>query len=807
MFRMPRKPPNPPDSQSELPISNGDSGAFEAMAAANTALAAERDAANAANRAKSDFLAVMSHEIRTPMNAILGVTELALETAATEEQRSLLRTVRTNADELMLLVNEILDFSKIEAGQVTIAEERCFVSDLIESVAEVMSARANLKGIDITADVDPAIPVMMLGDPTRLRQILSNLVSNAVKFTHSGGVVISAEVMERHDRALHVHFTVHDTGVGIPDEAQARIFQRFYQVDSSLRRAYGGTGLGLSICKSLAELMGGRIWLESVPGAGSEFHFTLPFVLTDDEPPARRLSDQGFAGRRAIFVCSDKRTRPGMERVLQSLRFDVTVVDETPAALGGVLRATLATDDALSAVVVLDAAIGAEAVASAMTVIRAQPVVHAVLVAARTTGDEQHVATASGATLLAKPLARRRTADIIGELLHIVPAHPATQSVVERRKVRAPRAVGGRVLVVEDNPDTRLLATAVLERAGYDVDTAVDGAEGLRLATEKRWDLIITDLEMPQLDGIAMTEAVRQREHEHQLDPVPVIALTAHVLEGVRDRTRDAGMNDFIPKPIQRDAFLAVVRRHIDLRPVILVADDTPDSRFLMRRMLDGRGYRILEAADGDAVLALFDAGRVSMVLLDMSMPVRDGFSTARELRKRSRGQTLPVIAVTGYADAEDKAKCLAAGCTGYLTKPVRRDTLVAAVEQAVGRQEPVTAPHMAPVVVTSGVDDGAPPVEIDADIADLIPMYLSGRRADVERARVLVAQGSFEELGTIGHHLKGNGQSYGFTVVTRIGRELEAAAVQRDALHVTALTEELSAWERSVRWTAVAVA
>ena len=807
MFQMPRKPPKPPDPKPELPILNGDSGAFEAMVAANAALAAERDAANAANRAKSDFLAVISHEIRTPMNAILGVTELALETAATEEQRTLLRTVRTSADELMQLVSEILDFSKIEAGQVTIAEERCFVSDLVESVAEVMSARANLNGIDITADVDPAIPVMMLSDPTRLRQILMNLVSNAVKFTHSGGVVMSADVMERHDRTLHVHFTVRDTGVGIPLEAQAQIFQRFYQVDSSVRRAYGGTGLGLSICKSLAELMGGRIWLESVPGAGSAFHFTLPFVLTDDEPPARRLSDHGFTGRRAIFVCSDERTRPGMARVLQSLRFDVTVVDETPAALGGVLCELLATETTLSAVVVLDAAIGAEAVASAMTVMRAQSVVHAVLIAARATGDEHGVATASGATLLAKPLARRRTADIIGELLQIVPAHSATQSAVERREVRAPRAVGGRVLVVEDNPDTRLLATAILERAGYDVDTAVDGVEGLRLATDKRWDLIITDLELPQLDGLAMAEAVRHIEQERKREPVPIVALTAHVLEGIRDRTRNAGMNDFIPKPIQHDAFLAVVHRHIDLRPVILVADDTLGSRFLMRRMLDGRGYRMLEAADGDEVLALFDAGRVSLVLLDMSMPVRDGYSTARELRQRSRGQVLPVIAVTGYVDAEDQAKCLAAGCSGYLTKPVRRDTLVAAVEQAVGRQEPVTAAHAAPVVVTSGVDHGAPPVEIDADIADLIPAYLSGRRADVDRARVLVAQGSFEELGAIGHHLKGNGQSYGFAVVTRIGRELEAAALQRDALRVTALAEELSAWERSVRWTAVAVA
>ena len=776
------------------------------MAAILAELERARDAAQAADRAKGDFLAVMSHEIRTPMNAIIGVADLAYDAATTDEQRELLRTLRTNADELMTLINEVLDSSKIEAGQMAIAEERCFISDVLDGVAESMSARAHQKDVELTDDIATDVPVMVMGDAQRLRQIVANFVSNAVKFTHAGSVVIGAEVARASASDLTVHFTVRDTGVGIPADALPRVFERFYQVDSSMRRAYGGTGLGLSISKSLAEMMGGRVWAESVPGAGSTFHLELPFRTTRETPPMRRLSDHGFPGRRVRLVCDDARSQRGMARVFRSLKLDVTMLSQEMGPIDATEDADVAPaplDMGAPGLLVIDAALGAATANMIAKSARAMSPETVVFVAARPTGVERQVAASvAGATLLSKPLTRRRTADTIGEALSLVPAKvSATVPAAARRAPLPPRMTGGHVLVVDDNPDNRLLARTMLERAGYVVEFAVDGAEGAQKAIARRWDLILSDLEMPTLDGFGMTERIRRAERERDLEPVPVIAVTAHALESIRERSREAGMNDFITKPLHRDTLLSMVARWVDLRPVVLVTDDAPDNRYLVRRMLDGRGYRLLEATNGDEAIAQFDAGRVSLMLLDMSMPGRDGFSTARAIRSRDRGATVPIVALTGYADAEDRQKCLDAGCTGYLTKPVRKEALIQAVDAAIGTSEaaPASEPQRAAPEMEERI--GAETVMIDPDIADLVPGFISGRRADAERLRTLASRNDFDGVRAMGHNLKGTGAGYGFDEVSRIGRELEIAAMARDGARVIGLAGEMAVWARAVRW------
>jgi two-component system sensor histidine kinase/response regulator len=309
--------------------------------------------AEAANRAKSDFLAVMSHEIRTPMNAILGAADLALEGAESTDQRELLETLKSNAEGLLHLINEILDFSKIEAGQMAFATDPCFVYDVVESVAHASSTRAHQKGLHLLSDLSNGIPVMMIGDGQRLRQVLTNLVSNAVKFTSHGSVIVRAEVERDLESAVEIHFTVSDTGMGIPPDQLEAVFDRFYQIDGTTRRQQGGTGLGLSICRSLATLMGGRVWVESGEGTGSTFHVVLPFTKTLETAPSRRRSDAGFAGRPAAVVGTDETAVRVVANVLRSLKLEVHELSDPEA-----LETLIASGGLQRGVVVLDVSLG-----------------------------------------------------------------------------------------------------------------------------------------------------------------------------------------------------------------------------------------------------------------------------------------------------------------------------------------------------------------------------------------------------------------------------------------------------------------
>ena len=334
----------------------------------------------------------------------------AREVAKSPEQRELLGTERASLHELPHHVSEMLDFSKIEACQLAIARERCFVADVAEGVAASMSVHAFQKGLRLTVDIDQRIPTMTVGDGPRLRTVLTNLVSNAIKFTREGGVAVSAALAARGARSVDVHFTVSDTGVGIPAEALDRVFDRFYQVDASTRRAHGGSGLGLNTCRSLAELMGGSIRVESELGAGTTFHVVLPFGITHEPPPNRRLSDAGVPGHTAVIVSPEAGIRAGIANVMRSLKCDVHVADETAGGHRDIWpRATI---------VVLDAALGLTSVKELAEVFRLgtgdRPPV--IFIAADATEAERRIAEAlPAARVLPKPVARRRAAIVVAE--------------------------------------------------------------------------------------------------------------------------------------------------------------------------------------------------------------------------------------------------------------------------------------------------------------------------------------------------------------------------------------------------------
>jgi CheY-like chemotaxis protein/nitrogen-specific signal transduction histidine kinase/HPt (histidine-containing phosphotransfer) domain-containing protein len=750
--------------------------------------------AEAANRAKSDFLAVMSHEIRTPMNAILGAADLALEGAESTDQRELLETLKSNAEGLLHLINEILDFSKIEAGQMAFATDPCFVYDVVESVAHASSTRAHQKGLHLLSDLSNGIPVMMIGDGQRLRQVLTNLVSNAVKFTSHGSVIVRAEVERDLESAVEIHFTVSDTGMGIPPDQLEAVFDRFYQIDGTTRRQQGGTGLGLSICRSLATLMGGRVWVESGEGTGSTFHVVLPFTKTLETAPSRRRSDAGFAGRPAAVVGTDETAVRVVANVLRSLKLEVHELSDPEA-----LETLIASGGLQRGVVVLDVSLGRDGLVRCADAVRATragsenegdaPVQ---FIAARPISADRVIAEAvRDVTLLSKPLLRRKSGDVIGSALGI---EPPLFSMQAREPVEQK---SGSVLLVEDNPANRLLAITILQKAGYDVDFAEHGVDGLAKVAARRYDLIISDLEMPRMDGLEMTRMIRTTEAKDEASPVPIVAFTAHAVEGIRVQCIDAGMNDYITKPIAREKLLTTVSKWADLRPVILVVDDAVDNRMLLRRYLAGGQFRLVEASSGDEALKKLAGGRVSLILLDMRMPGLSGPETAMLIRAMPDGVDVPIIAFTASdAGGEEERLARQAGCDAFLTKPVGREKLI----EAIVRQLKLPAPAAATVRVASAPLGET--VVVDDEIADYVPQYLQVRRNDAIQLHSLVAWSDFEAIRTLGHNLKGTGGSFGFPELTNIGGEIEAAAEKRDSGQLARLANRLERYVLSVRWT-----
>jgi CheY-like chemotaxis protein/nitrogen-specific signal transduction histidine kinase/HPt (histidine-containing phosphotransfer) domain-containing protein len=750
--------------------------------------------AEAANRAKSDFLAVMSHEIRTPMNAILGAADLALEGAESTDQRELLETLKSNAEGLLHLINEILDFSKIEAGQMAFATDPCFIYDVVESVAHASSTRAHQKGLHLLSDLSNEIPVMMIGDGQRLRQVLTNLVSNAVKFTAHGSVVVRAEVERDLESALKIHFTVTDSGMGIPPDQLDAVFDRFYQIDGTTRRQQGGTGLGLSICRSLASLMGGRVWADSVEGAGSTFHLVLPFAKTLEKAPSRRRSDVGFPGRPAAVVGTDANAVRIVAHVLRSLKLEVRELADAAA-----LETLIASGGLQRGVVVLDVSLGREALVRCADAVRAmragsQPEGEAPVqfIAARPISADRVIAEAvRDVTLLSKPLLRRKSGDVIGAALGI---EPPSFSMRPHEPVEHKNAS---VLLVEDNPANRLLAITILQKAGYDVDFAENGVDGLAKVAATRYDLIISDLEMPRMDGLEMTRMIRTTEATDEASPVPIVAFTAHAVEGIRVQCMDAGMNDYITKPIAREKLLTTVSKWADVRPVILVVDDAADNRMVLRRYLSGAQFRHVEASSGDEALKKLAAGRVSLILLDMRMPGLSGPETAALIRAMPGGAEVPIIAFTASdAGGEEERLARQAGCDAFLTKPVSREKLI----EAIVRQLKLPAPEASTVRVASAPLGET--VVVDDEIADYVPQYLQVRRNDAIQLHSLVAWSDFEAIRTLGHNLKGTGGSFGFPELTNIGAEIEAAAGKADSGQLARLANRLERYVLSVRWT-----
>ncbi len=723
----------------------------------------EKDRAEQASAAKTDFLATVSHEIRTPMNAILGMLELARQIETDPVCDDYLRRAQSNAGALLTLINDLLSVSKIEAGALELSNTSVELHDICDLVAGDLYERAASKNVAFRCVLEPEIPRSVTADPDAIRRVLVNLIGNAIKFTSEGEVELRVSRMHQNAERVELDFSIRDTGIGISAEAQKKIFERFVQADSGTQREFGGTGLGLSITQHLVEASGGKIWVESTEGQGSIFRCKIPFEILDSTPWIDR--EPGALAKRVAVCCDDFSKRRELETLIRFRGHQLSMsLDERPDF--AVVLAPFAGE-----------------------IPEGQSVIYL------GSGPPHVAATSVSASVV----------DVLRRIER--PRRKRTRTITERPRQHK------RVLVVDDHSDNRVFVRECLEREGYEVVEAEDGQQAVEKTMTDHFDLVLMDIEMPNMDGFEATVAIREAEYQNVGSLVPVVALTAHAVEGFPEKCIRTGMSGYASKPIQRDALLELAEEWTQRAPRIMFVDDQETNRMLYATLAARFGrYRISLARDGLHALEIANTRRFDAIWLDLEMPRMGGLEAAEHLRSGPLTEG-PIVALTGHDADRVMPQCRAAGFTAHLQKPIAATHLRESLDRyapsdpplAMISSRPGPAPLAAPKPATNGKaklepGEGEIWVDLDEDVADLSIRYLGKQEAELRALNEGLVTSDLEAIRSIGHKLKGSGAAHGFAFITDIGRELERYGEQGQYEEAKGAVERFASYLSRVR-------